>query len=43
MPGNYSIVTELSNSYLNKSEVLDVNTFDENYIDIKIFKNNKYK
>ena len=41
MPGNYSIVTELSNSYLNKSEVLDVNTFDENYIDINIFEDLK--
>lgn len=41
MPGNYNITAELSNSYLNKSEVIDVNTFDNNCPNIEVFKDLK--
>lgn len=41
MPGNYNITAELSNSYLNKSEVIDVNTFDNNCPEIQVFKDLK--
>lgn len=41
MPGMYNITGELSNSYLNKSEVVDISTFDDNYPEIQIFEDLK--
>lgn len=41
MPGTYNVTAELSNSYLNKSEVIDVNTFDNACPTIEIFKDLK--
>lgn len=41
MPGNYNIMAELSNSYLHKSEVTDISTFDDNCPEINIFEDLK--
>ena len=39
MPGNYTIKSEISNSYLNKSENIEVNTFKSSNQEISIFDN----
>lgn len=37
MPGDYNIIAEISNSYLHKSETLNVNTFEDIYPEIDVF------